>query len=58
MGGENSCINPACYEMVHRAPDLEGRPSSRREDNIKIDLIEVALVGVDQIHVAQDSDRW
>jgi hypothetical protein len=35
-----------------------GRPRSRWEDNIKIDLKEIGYVGVDWIHLAQDREQW
>jgi len=35
-----------------------GRPRSRWEDNIKMDLQEVGLGGTDWIELAQDRDRW
>jgi len=35
-----------------------GRPRRRWENNIKIDLQEVACGGVDWIELAQDRDRW
>ena len=35
-----------------------GRPKSRWEDNIKMDLQEVGCGGVDWIEMAQDRDRW
>jgi len=35
-----------------------GRPRSRWEDNIKMDLQEVGCGGVDWIELAQDRDRW
>jgi len=35
-----------------------GRPSSRREDNIKMDLQEVGCGCMDWIDVAQYRDRW
>jgi hypothetical protein len=34
-----------------------GRPRSRWEDNIKMDLQEVGFWGVDWIELAQDRDR-
>jgi hypothetical protein len=34
-----------------------GRPRSRWEDNIKIDLQEIGW-GVDWIHLAQDKEGW
>jgi hypothetical protein len=35
-----------------------GAPSSRREDNVKMDLQEVGWGGMDWIDMAQDRDRW
>ena len=35
-----------------------GRPRLRWEDNIKMDLQEVACGGMDWIDLAQDRDRW
>jgi hypothetical protein len=35
-----------------------GRPRSRWEDNIKMDLREIGFGDVDWIHWAQDRDRW
>jgi hypothetical protein len=35
-----------------------GRPRRIREDNIKMDLREIGLEGVDWIHLAQDRDQW
>jgi len=35
-----------------------GRPRSRWEDNIKMDLQEVGCGGIDWIELAQDRDRW
>ena len=34
-----------------------GRPRLRWEDNIKMDLQEIARVGMDWINLAQDRDR-
>jgi hypothetical protein len=34
------------------------RPRSRWEDNIKIDLREIAWGGMNWIDLAQDRDRW
>jgi hypothetical protein len=35
-----------------------GRPRSRWEDNIKMDLQELGCDGVHWIELAQDGDRW
>jgi hypothetical protein len=35
-----------------------GRPRRRWEDNIKVDLREIAFGDVDWIHWAQDRDKW
>ena len=35
-----------------------GRPRSRWEDNIKMDLQEVGFWSMDWIEMAQDRDRW
>ena len=35
-----------------------GRPKRRWEDNIKIDLQEVGLAGMDWVELALDRDRW
>jgi hypothetical protein len=46
---------------------LVGKPEGKRpaielirswKDNIKIDLREIGLSGVDWIHLAQDRDQW
>jgi hypothetical protein len=34
------------------------RPKHRWEDDIKMDLTEIGLDGVDSIHLAQDRDQW
>jgi hypothetical protein len=35
-----------------------GRPTRRWEDNIRIDLQQMACGGMDWIGLAQDRDRW
>jgi hypothetical protein len=35
-----------------------GRPRHRREDGIRMDLMEIGLGDVDWIRLAQDRDRW
>jgi hypothetical protein len=37
---------------------LLGRPRSKWEDNIKMDLGEIGFGDVDWIRLAQDKDRW
>jgi hypothetical protein len=37
---------------------LEKKHRHRWEDNIKMDLQEVGLGGMDWIHLAQNRDRW
>jgi hypothetical protein len=38
--------------------NLKGRPTPRREDNLRLDLTELIWEIVDWIHVAQDRDQW
>jgi hypothetical protein len=46
---------------IHTKPE-ERRPlrksRHRLDDNIKMDLKETGLEGVDWVHLAQDRDRW
>jgi hypothetical protein len=35
-----------------------GRPRSRLQDNIKMDLIEIEQTDMDWIHLAQDMNQW
>jgi hypothetical protein len=35
-----------------------GRPGSRREDNIKLDLKEIAIDGANWIRLVQDRVQW
>jgi hypothetical protein len=35
-----------------------GRPRCRWEDNIKMDIRDLGLGGIDWINLAQDRDRW
>jgi hypothetical protein len=49
------------YKMLVGKPKGKrpfGRPRHRWEDNIRMDLIEINLEGVDWIHLVQDTDRW
>jgi hypothetical protein len=49
------------YEGLVGQPERKsplGRPRSRWEDNIKIDVREVGCAGMDWIDLAQDKDMW
>ena len=49
------------YRVLVGKPEGErpfGRPRRRWQDNIKMDLQEVACGGMDWIELAQDRDRW
>jgi hypothetical protein len=51
----------ALYRVLVGKPEgkrLLGIHRRRWEDNIKMDLQELGLVGMDGINVAQDMDRW
>jgi hypothetical protein len=49
------------HKILVREPEGKrplGIPRRRWEDNIKMDLREIGLKGVDWIHLAQDRSRW
>jgi hypothetical protein len=49
------------YKILLIKPErkrLREKPRHRWEDNIKIDLREIGLEGVDWIHLAQYRDEW
>jgi hypothetical protein len=56
MGGEDKCTQGFRGEPEGKRP--LGRPTCRRDDNIKMDLQEVCSGGMDWIKLAQDRDRW
>jgi len=63
MGGERSTYGESSgvYRVLVGKPGGKrplGRPRRRWEDNIKMDLQEMASEGMDWIYVAQDRDRW
>jgi hypothetical protein len=55
-GGQESRIQGFGWKPEEKRP--LGRPRSRWEDNIKMDLQEVGCGGMDWIELAQDRDRW
>jgi hypothetical protein len=49
------------YNILVASPEGRrplGRPRHRWEDNIEMDHREIGFGDVDQIHLAQDTDRW
>jgi hypothetical protein len=55
-GGDERCIQFLVGKYEGKRP--LGRPRSRWEDNIKMDLQEVEWWSMDWIDLAQDGDRW
>jgi hypothetical protein len=45
-------------KSIKRVSKIEVRSRHIWEDNIKIDLREIGLGGVDWIHLAHDRDQW
>ena len=63
MGGHVACMGErrGAYRVLVGKPEGKrphGRPRSRWEDNIKIDLQEGGYGDIDGIDLAQDRDRW
>jgi hypothetical protein len=63
MGGECSTYGEIrnAYTILVRKPEREktlGRPRRRWEDNIRMDLREIGLEGVEWMNLAQDRDQW
>jgi hypothetical protein len=49
------------YRILFGEPEGKrplGRPGRRWEDNIRMDLREIGLGGMDWIDLAQDRDQW
>jgi len=61
--GNIACIGDrrGAYRILVRKPEGRrplGRPRHRCEDNIKMDLQELGMNGMNWIALAQDTDRW
>jgi hypothetical protein len=56
MGEMRNAYNISVGKRERKKP--RGRPRSRWEDNIIMDLREIGREGVDWIHLAQDRDQW
>jgi hypothetical protein len=56
MGEVRGAYNILIRKLEGRRP--LGRPRRRWEDNIEMDLREIAFGDVGWIHLAQDRDRW
>jgi hypothetical protein len=50
----------ACSILVRKSEEstLLGRPRCRWEDNIRMDIKEIGLEGVDWMHLPQDREQW
>jgi len=49
------------YRILVSKPERKrtlGRPRRRWKNNIRMDLRQIALEGVEWIHLAQDRDQW
>jgi hypothetical protein len=56
MGEERKVYKVLVGKLEGKRP--LGRPRSKREDGIRMDLGETGLGCVDRIRLAQDRDRW
>jgi len=58
-GGEERCIQGSEFWWgIPEGKRSLGRTRRKWEDNIKMDLQDVAFVGMDWIELAQDRDSW
>jgi hypothetical protein len=51
----------SAYKILVRKPEQMRPPRRtrhRREDNIRMDLMEIWWEGADWMHLAQDRDQW
>ena len=55
-GGEQKCVQGFGVETFRK--ELLGRPRRKWDDNIKMDLQDVAYEGTGWMDVAQDMNRW
>jgi hypothetical protein len=56
MGAKRNAYRLLVGKPEGRSP--LGRPRRRWVDNIRMDVLEIGLSGVDWIGLAQDRDRW
>jgi hypothetical protein len=52
------CPNKKSLEGKYKGRRLHGRPRHRWDDNIEMDLKEIAWEGMDEINKAEDMDKW
>jgi hypothetical protein len=55
-GGWKKCLK--CFDWEARRKKPLGRPRRRREDNIKMDLLEIGIDGANWIRLAEDKVQW
>jgi hypothetical protein len=56
MGGGERCLRVLVRRLKGKRP--LGRPKHRWEDNIKMELTEIGINGVNWIRLAQDRVQW
>jgi hypothetical protein len=55
-GGGERCLRG--FDWAARREETTGRPKSRWEDNIKMDLRGIGIDGANWIRLAQDGVQW